>query len=412
MGEGAGAGADEVERSLYRKYFTEGLLGKASLAVLPVQSRIDVASLFSTVKRLIRSATANSDGLCSAAFAGYRLSKKLRLFREYFVRSYNRRQEKPTCSLADLPTFAHAASPAAMADTVRQLMEAMVPELQALEATGYFSRTEVRQIIVRRQDHEYALKRRAAVKADYLRAVEYEMQLEELRRHRHAAARARAEARTTLCNATTLAGHCIVRRVHFIYDRATRKFHGDVALWASWLQFCHASGSARQMSRVLSRALRLHPTVSALWTYAAAWEFEHNLDTGAARALMQRGLRLCSGGAAAELLWHEYFRLELLYAARLRKRRRVLGVDGMGADELVAGGLVSSGDPSTVAVQAVLNGAVAQVVFKNAIAAVPGSLSFRAKFLDMLQLFEDFPGKTHLEVRDQCVAKNQDAVRI
>ena len=39
---------------------------------------------------------------------------------------------------------------------------------------------------------------------------------------------------------------------------------------------------------------------------------------------MQRGLRL---NADKEDLWHEYFRLELLYIEKIKLRRRVLGVD-------------------------------------------------------------------------------------
>ena len=56
-----------------------------------------------------------------------------------------------------------------MADTVRYLMESMVPELEALHERGYFSQPEIRQIVQRRQGFEYALKRKAAVKADFLR---------------------------------------------------------------------------------------------------------------------------------------------------------------------------------------------------------------------------------------------------
>lgn len=56
-----------------------------------------------------------------------------------------------------------------MADTVRYLMEEMIPELEDLEERGYFTRAEIRQIVKRRTDFEYLLKRRAAVKADYLK---------------------------------------------------------------------------------------------------------------------------------------------------------------------------------------------------------------------------------------------------
>jgi U3 small nucleolar RNA-associated protein 6 len=59
-----------------------------------------------------------------------------------------------------------------MADTVRQLMEAMIPELEDLESKGYFSRSEIKQIVKKRQDFEYALVRRATLKRDFLRLVE------------------------------------------------------------------------------------------------------------------------------------------------------------------------------------------------------------------------------------------------
>lgn len=71
-----------------------------------------------------------------------------------------------------------------MADTVRYLMEEMIPELEDLERRGYFSREETKQIVKRRQDFEYALKRRAALKQDFVRYIEYESKLEQLRRHR------------------------------------------------------------------------------------------------------------------------------------------------------------------------------------------------------------------------------------
>lgn len=56
------------------------------------------------------------------------------------------------------------------------------------------------------------------------------------------------------------------------------------------------------------------------------------------------------------------------------------------------------GDEAGAAVAAVLNGAVAGVVYRSAIAAVPDSVPFRARFLELLAPL-DFPGKAALEVR-------------
>ncbi len=266
------------------------------------------------------------------------------------------------------------------------MLEGMVPELEDLEARGYFSRTEIRVIVAKRQDFEYALRRRAPVKTDFLRYAEYESSLERLRQLRR--------KQRGIGGPSTLADHCIVRRVHLVYQRACRKFRGDLALWAAWLRFCRRSKSSRQMSRVLTRALQLHPTCAALWTHAAAWEFEGNGNATAARALMQQGLRVCP---EAHSLWHEYFRMELLYASRLVARRQVLGLALGGGSTAVAGdeddALAGSSDAAALAV---LRGAVAKVVYNSAVAAVSGSLPFRAGFLDVLAAVQ-LPGKKDLE---------------
>jgi U3 small nucleolar RNA-associated protein 6 len=58
-----------------------------------------------------------------------------------------------------------------MADTVRYMMEEMIPELEDMVKQQYFSKQEVKQIVKRRQDFEYLLKRRAALKEDFLRCA-------------------------------------------------------------------------------------------------------------------------------------------------------------------------------------------------------------------------------------------------
>jgi hypothetical protein len=51
-------------------------------------------------------------------------------------------------------------------------MEEMVPELEDMVKQQYFSKEEVKQIVKRRQDFEYLLKRKAALKEDFLRYAE------------------------------------------------------------------------------------------------------------------------------------------------------------------------------------------------------------------------------------------------
>lgn len=61
----------------------------------------------------------------------------------------------------------------------------------------------------------------------------------------------------------SLADFAIVRRIHFIFERAVRKFKTDLSLWTAWLEFCRSSNSNRRLGRVVARALQIHPTGTA-----------------------------------------------------------------------------------------------------------------------------------------------------
>ncbi|KAJ4781483.1 U3 small nucleolar RNA-associated protein 6-like protein [Rhynchospora pubera] len=74
------------------------------------------------------------------------------------------------------------------------------------------------------------------------------------------------------------------------------------------------------MNKALARAIRFHPNVPGLWIYAAAWEFDHNLNVDAARALMQSALRSCPH---SHDLWIEYLRMEVTFLAKLHARKQL-----------------------------------------------------------------------------------------
>ena len=117
--------------------------------------------------------------------------------------------------------------------------------------------------------------------------------------------------------------HTGQRRIFFILDRATRKFYGDIGLWIEYLTFTRKQKSNKKVAEILTRVLRLHPTKSELWIYAANYALEERGDMLEARSYMQRGLRFCGKSGK---LWIEYARLELIYIAKIVGRRRVLGL--------------------------------------------------------------------------------------
>ncbi|EFJ19658.1 hypothetical protein SELMODRAFT_419083 [Selaginella moellendorffii] len=257
-----------------------------------------------------------------------------------------------------------------MADTVNAYLERMLPELEDLEKWGLFTRSEIKEVVRRRREFEYHLKRPSRIRDDFLRYVDYETKLESLRRLRK-----KVVVRDLNAAGKRWSGHmsdgASAIRIISIYKRAVARFGSDMSLWLKFLEYCRKH-SPKQMRRVLARALQLHPNIPGLWMYAASWDFEHNLDVSAARALMQRGLRMCPH---SEDLWLEYFRMELSYAQKLKSRMLVLGIE---SEEIDAGKEQRESDLSVK---------LAWVIFKNAIVAVPSSARFRQRFVEVLDRF-------------------------
>jgi len=201
-----------------------------------------------------------------------------------------------------------------MADSVQELMEAMVPELKELVEHKVLSQAEVRALVKKRTDFEYRLRRRAVDIRDFRQYVEYETALDGLLRKRKARIGVkRGKAAKFSCS----------RQIHFIFDRAVKKFKANTELWMEWVAFAKQDGSSKILSSIFARALQLHPRKSGLWVHAASWEWEEQGNVAAARTLLQRALRL---NPESEELWREYFRMEVLFVTRLTERRKVLGL--------------------------------------------------------------------------------------
>ncbi|KAF9590424.1 hypothetical protein IFM89_035259 [Coptis chinensis] len=207
-----------------------------------------------------------------------------------------------------------------MADIVQYRLEQMVDELDDLEKKGIFTRLEINEIVKKRRNFEYKLKRPSPLKQDFLSFIEYEKQLDTLRRLRkRVVVRDLGNKKIKRSVSDT---SCVVRILR-VFRLVTMRFKGDVGLWYQYMEFCRQHGHGR-MKTVLAQVLRFHPNVPGLWMYAAGWEFDHNLNVASARNLMQRGLRACPN---SEDLWVEYLRMELVYLNKLKARKSLLGED-------------------------------------------------------------------------------------
>lgn len=171
---------------------------------------------------------------------------------------------------------------------------------------------EITSIAKKRSDFEHKINARGSQPSDYARYAEFEINLESLRRKR------------VKRLGVKITGHAGKRRIFFVLDRATRKFHGDLALWIQYIEYARKEKANKKVSQILTSVLRLHPTKPELWIYAGKYAIEAQADMTEARSYMQRGLRFCKTSKA---LWVEYAKLEMIYMAKIAARQHILGLD-------------------------------------------------------------------------------------
>jgi hypothetical protein len=98
-----------------------------------------------------------------------------------------------------------------------------------------------------------------------------------------------------------------------MFSRYSQHFKHSLDVWKEHISYCLRTNSTKSLSRVLGKALLLHPTSEDLWLIARHIEVEVKHDFDSARAVMQRAVDL---NKRSLKLWIEYFKLELDFLKR------------------------------------------------------------------------------------------------
>ena len=239
-----------------------------------------------------------------------------------------------------------------MAEQVQAVLDSMVAPLRDLLERNIFSQEEITAIVARRRESEYLLRRRTARKADYLRYLESEMQLERLR-----------DLRTNTKKKDSIGDVHIVQHVHFIFTRLLRKYKSDVSLYLEYIDFCKSTSSLKTLSKVYAQALQFHSRNVGLWIAAASHEFFAQASVANARILLQRGIRV---NPSSPELWLQYLSLELHHVQKLKGRREILQLQQEETEDSLH---------------------IVTVVYDNAIQAIPQNVVFRLQCLDQCNQF-------------------------
>jgi U3 small nucleolar RNA-associated protein 6 len=155
-----------------------------------------------------------------------------------------------------------------MGDTVQYRLERMTDELDDL-----FTRAELADVVRRRRDFEFRLRRRSRLRADFLDYIAYELRLDALRNLRKRAIiraadeeeddneggkKRRKKNKKWTKSISDVAG---TLRVLDIYRMATVRFKGDLDLWFRYLEFCRGKrhGRMKQVRTLPSQYRIFHP---------------------------------------------------------------------------------------------------------------------------------------------------------
>ena len=252
-------------------------------------------------------------------------------------------------------------------------------------------------IAKKRSDFEHIVNARGAHPSDYLRYITFEKNVDALRRKRTKRLAVRYKG----------GGQ---RIIYSLYNRATRKFSGDLTLWMQYIDFARRDKAYKRLNDIFTAVARLHPTKPDIWILAATYFMDTQADMTNARSYMQRGLRFCKN---SDRLWLEYAKLETIYIGKIAGRRKILGLDvdqskqqkgndnedenmlalpqitaedinpslqqDDGVDELALSNLASA---------PVLTGAIPLAIFDSAMKQFQGSPKMARDFFDMFAEFD------------------------
>ncbi|KAK3938981.1 U3 small nucleolar RNA-associated protein 6-domain-containing protein [Diplogelasinospora grovesii] len=210
---------------------------------------------------------------------------------------------------------------AGVSDKARFYLERAAPELRQFEEKEIFSKDEIRSLVSKRSDFEHIILAPRTKPTDFLAYVEWERSLDKLRAKRCRRLKIRSST-----------SHASQGRTFGIFERAVMKHPGCVEVWRAYLDFTAQVKATKRWRRIVTRALRLHPTNAELWALAGR-RAANGGDMERARSHFLRGCRFCTGEAK---LWVEYARCEMEWLARIEGKKAGKGVPKTGISAIEA----------------------------------------------------------------------------
>lgn len=183
---------------------------------------------------------------------------------------------------------------------VRERLESMTEQFDALSKLGYFTMPEIKDMIQQRTYHEHRLIAFDVVEEDFLRYIEYEMDLE----------RQRLKRRQTLSVEGKRRGDDIFNsNIFALFMRmCSRSRNSDC--WLQCIDWLWSKQDVYHLEKLFRTLLIRNPADERFWILSALFEYELKQSISQARSVLVRGLEMLPDSLD---LWCERLRLELDY---------------------------------------------------------------------------------------------------
>ena len=121
----------------------------------------------------------------------------------------------------------------------------MFDEFEDLQQRGLFNKREITEIVKQRRKFEYRLKRPCPLKADFVAYIDYETQLDSLRRLRKKSVARELKKQGNMNLKKSKSDFAGLIRIIDTYELALKRYKGDIQLWFRYLEFCRINKNGR-----------------------------------------------------------------------------------------------------------------------------------------------------------------------
>lgn len=180
-----------------------------------------------------------------------------------------------------------------MAEIVEYRLEKTLQEIDILIKFGLFTDDEAREVTKKREEFEYALRRRTNDKLCYLKYIKFEMNmLAAIEKYKDTIRKVpddkifELQAQKLKEIVRSRIGH-----ISFLYRKVIMKNQFDKRLWVAYIEFAKQRKLIPRVSALYWRMLRVVNNDASLWIDAAEFEISITKDLNVARKLLLLGLR-------------------------------------------------------------------------------------------------------------------------